>query len=153
MDRRYNYCAEKVQIQPCHAVKVKSIRCKMFRFKLMTFLAMREEAGKPLCSVRSKVLQELCVNSIRPWCFTIFEVFTIYWRSPYFVNIFVRGGGGGGASQKSWNHILPFSQFSQFVDMWEERDRRYLLGSLAGFLGFKMAITLVHFQLLTFLSN
>ena len=32
-----------------------------------------------------------------------------YWRSPYFVNIFVRGD----ASQKSFNHILPFSQRSR----------------------------------------
>ena len=42
----------------------------------------------------------------------------IHWRSPYFVNIFVRGG----ASQKSWNHILPFSQGSRpgYDTTWEE---------------------------------
>ena len=45
----------------------------------------------------------------------------LYWRSPYFVNIFVRGG----ASQKSWNHILPFSQGSRPSDdtTWEEAVR------------------------------
>ena len=37
------------------------------------------------------------------------------------VNIFVRGGGGD-ASQKSWNHILPFSQGSRpsYNTTWEE---------------------------------
>ena len=41
----------------------------------------------------------------------------LHWRSPYFVNIFVRG-----ASQKSWNHILPFSQGSRpnYDTTWEQ---------------------------------
>ena len=46
----------------------------------------------------------------------------LYWQSPYFVNIFVRGG----ASQKSWNYILPFSKVHVHVSCpiydttWEE---------------------------------
>ena len=46
----------------------------------------------------------------------------LHWRSPYCVNIFVGGGGGGGASQKSWNHLLPFSHGSRpsYDTTWEK---------------------------------
>ena len=35
------------------------------------------------------------------------------WQSPYFVNIFVQGGGGGGASQKSLNQSMPMLRYNQ----------------------------------------
>ena len=56
----------------------------------------------------------------------------IHWRSPYFVNIFVRGG----ASQKLWNHILPFSQGSRpgYDTTWEEAVNYKLLYTTATYI-------------------
>ena len=46
------------------------------------------------------------------------------------LSISLFGGGGGGASQKSFNHILPFSQGSRpsYDTTWEEAVRGKLTG-------------------------